>query len=453
MHRQSAPFTNYPTYMAKHPLKTDPPKERAFLVGVDIRSEQSLLEVEDSLEELAMLADTAGMEVVGQVFQRLDKPNSSTLIGKGKLEEVKALADETMADAIIFDNELSPRHQRELEKHIGQKIKLLDRTALILDIFAMRASTREGALQVELAQYEYRLPRLTRMWTHLVRQSGGGGSSSAGSVGVRGPGETQLESDRREINARLAHLRKDLSKVRAHRDRHRQRRKRSETPVVALAGYTNAGKSTLLNAISDADIYIADQLFATLDPTTRRVEFPDGQGVLVTDTVGFIQKLPTALVAAFRATLEEIVEADLILHVADLTHDNAVEHMDAVQQTLDELGVESPKLMVFNKIDLLEDPDLLAAYEAEFPEAVFISAHQKLGLDNLLATIQSRLNMSLANVDVFLPYTEGHLISLMHERGQIDEIEHLETGVHVIGRIPHRLVSRFPKTVVPDDES
>ncbi len=439
--------------MAKHPQKTDPPKERAFLVGVDIRSEHSLLEVEDSLEELAMLADTAGMEVVGQTYQRRDTPNPSILIGKGKLQEVKDLAEDLMADAIIFDNELSPRHQRELEKELGKKIKLLDRTALILDIFAMRASTREGALQVELAQYEYRLPRLTRMWTHLVRQSGGGGSSSAGSVGVRGPGETQLESDRREINARIVQLRRDLEKVRAHRGRHRQRRQRSATPVVALAGYTNAGKSTLLNALTNAEIYIADQLFATLDPTTRRVEFPDGQAVLLTDTVGFIQKLPTALVAAFRATLEEIVEADLILHVADLTHDNVVEHIDAVQQTLDELGSEAPSLMVFNKIDLMEDKSLLDDYIAEFPEAVFISAYQKLGLDSLFETIQSRLNMSLAPIDVFLPYSAGQLISLIHERGQVDEINHLEKGVHVIGRVPQRLVSRFVEGAIKNDES
>ncbi len=440
--------------MAKHPQKTDPPKERAFLVGVDIRTEHSLLEVEDSLEELAMLADTAGMNVVGQTYQRRDTPNPSILIGKGKLQEVKDLAEDLMADAIIFDNELSPRHQRELEKEIGKKIKLLDRTALILDIFAMRASTREGALQVELAQYEYRLPRLTRMWTHLVRQSGGGGSSSAGSVGVRGPGETQLESDRREINARIVQLRRDLEKVRAHRGRHRQRRQRSATPVVALAGYTNAGKSTLLNALTNAEIYIADQLFATLDPTTRRVEFPDGQAVLLTDTVGFIQKLPTALVAAFRATLEEIVEADLILHVADLTHDNVVEHIDAVQQTLDELGSEAPSLMVFNKIDLMEDQSLLDDYISEFPEAVFISAYEKQGLDSLFQTIQARLNMSLEKIDVFLPYSAGQLISLIHERGQVDQIEHLEDGVHVIGRVPQRLVARFLEGAVKrNDES
>ena len=287
-------------------LETESPKEKALLVGVNLRRNEDLLSLEDSLEELELLADTAGVEVVGVETQNLDIPNAKTFIGKGKVEEIKILAGELDADMVIFDNELSPRHQRELESAFGDSVRVIDRTALILDIFAQHAETSEGRFQVELAQYEYRLPRLTRAWTHLARQAGGGGgrAGSVGGVGLRGPGETQLEVDRRLITTRIEYLKGELEKVRAHRMRYRERRKKTKVPVVALVGYTNAGKSTLLNRLSKSDVYVADQLFATLDPTTRRVELPGGQAVLFTDTVGFIQKLPTELVAAFRATLE-----------------------------------------------------------------------------------------------------------------------------------------------------
>ncbi len=278
------------------------------------------------MAELRLLADTAGLNVVGESTQNLDQPHPDTYIGSGKVEEIKALAEETLTDVVIFDTELSPRHQRELEEKFQNRIRVLDRTALILDIFAQHASTREGILQVELAQYEYRLPRLTRAWTHLARQAGGasGRSGSAGGVGLRGPGETQLEVDRREIRTRISSLKAELEKVRAHRSRYRSQRKRSQIPIVALVGYTNAGKSTLLNYLSHSNVYVANQLFATLDPTTRRVQLPDNHWVLFTDTVGFIQKLPTQLIAAFRATLEEITEADLLLHMVDITHPNAL---------------------------------------------------------------------------------------------------------------------------------
>ncbi len=323
----------------KMPEPTRMARERVFLVGTEIHGQQNLLSLDNSLTELALLADTAGLDVVGQATQRLDHPNPQTYIGPGKVEEVQALAEEVQAQVVLFDEELSPRHLRELEKKFGDLVRVLDRTALILDIFAMHTATREGSLQVELAQYEYRLPRLTRAWTHLARQAGGGGgrSGGVGGVGLRGPGETQLEVDKRDIRRRIGHLKDELEKVRTHRQQYRARRQRSRVPVVALVGYTNAGKSTLLNHLAEADVYVADQLFATLDPTTRRVELPGGHLALFTDTVGFIQKLPTALVAAFHATLEEIAEADLLLHVVDVTHQNAHAQAEAVYQTLEEI--------------------------------------------------------------------------------------------------------------------
>jgi len=301
------------------------PRERAFLVGVEIYQQGGFLTLDDSLDELTLLAKTAGIYVVGRTAQKLNKPNPKTFIGSGKVDEVQALAKESSADVVLFDDELSPRHQRELEALFGDDIRVLDRTALILDIFAQHASTREGALQVELAQYEYRLPRLTRAWTHLARQAGGGGgrSGSVGGVGLRGPGETQLEVDRRVIRRRIDVLKREIKKIRAYREQRRIRRKRSRIPIVAIVGYTNAGKSTLLNQIAGAEVLVADQLFATLDPTTRRVELTGGNPILMTDTVGFIQKLPTTLVAAFQATLEEIAEADLLLHILDITHQNS----------------------------------------------------------------------------------------------------------------------------------
>jgi GTP-binding protein HflX len=425
--------------------------DRALLVGVEIFNDKKVLSLENSLAELHRLADTAGFEVVGEVTQKMSHPNPKTFIGTGKVKEVKSIADELLADVILFDGELSPRHQRELEELMRQDTRIIDRTALILDIFAQHANTREGSLQVELAQYEYRLPRLTRAWTHLVRQAGGGGGRTGGTagVGLRGPGETQLEVDRRDIRRRISHLKIELEKVRAHRQRHRSRRKESSIPIVSLVGYTNAGKSTLLNQISDADVYVANKLFATLDPTTRRVELEDGQQILVTDTVGFIQKLPTTLVAAFRATLEEIAEADLLLHIVDVTHPHAMSQAEAVHNTLEIIEAQDiPIIPVLNKIDRLSDPEGAQLALDSFPNAVAISALRGDGIKELLQTIKTRLYESYETVQVEIPYNMGGLISLFHEEGQVDQVENRYEGVLIQGRLPVRHLTRYKPYLV-----
>jgi len=425
---------------------TRPPRERAFMVGIEIYKAENLLPLDASLTELALLADTAGLEVVGEATQKLDHPHPQTFIGPGKVEEVRALAEELRAEVVLFDEELSPRHLRELEKIFTGKVRILDRTALILDIFAQHASTSEGALQVELAQYEYRLPRLTRAWTHLARQAGGGGgrSGSVGGVGLRGPGETQLEVDRREIRRRIDRLKADLEKVRVHRQQYRSRRKQSRIPVVALVGYTNAGKSTLLNKLAASDVYVADQLFATLDPTTRRVELPGGHVALFTDTVGFIQKLPTTLVAAFRATLEEIAEADLLLHVVDITHPHAQAQADAVFQTLSEIEADHiPVLTVLNKVDQMSSPDQAVEAVAAYPNTVAVSALTGFGMDELLRKVGTVLYETYTPIHVFLPFQEGGLISSFHEYGQIEHTENVRGGVRIKGRIPGRLLAGY----------
>lgn len=430
----------------KTPQPTNPPQERAFLVGVELYGQENLLSLEDSLNELALLADTSGLDVVGELTQKLDRPNVKTYIGPGKVDELKSLVEETLAQVVIFDDELSPRHQRELQETLGRNVRVLDRTALILDIFAQHAHTSEGMLQVELAQYEYYLPRLTGQWTHLERQAGGGGgrAGSTGGVGLRGPGETQLEVDKRAIRKRIAQLKKELEKVRAHRMRYRAQRKRSRIPTVALVGYTNAGKSTLLNKITNSDVYVADQLFATLDPTTRRVELPGGYHALFTDTVGFIQKLPTTLIESFHATLEEIVEADLLLHVVDISHPNALNQFEAVQQTLEELGaIHIPIVTALNKVDQLRNPESAGQIVSHIPKAVMISALNGTGLKDLLRLIQEELFETYVPIDVKLPYQQGALISLFHEAGQVERIEHERGGVRMQGRVPGRLLAQF----------
>ncbi len=440
--------------MPKNALPTELPAERAFLVGIEIRGNHALMGVEDSLAELALLADTAGLAVIGETYQKINKPDSNTFIGSGKAEELRDFAEETLSDVVIFDEELSPRHQRELEKLLGENVKVIDRTALILDIFAQHARTREGALQVELAQYEYRLPRLTRQWTHLARQAGGAaGRGGTGGVGLRGPGETQLEADRREITERIVHLKKELEKVRAHRQRYRAKRKRNAVPVVAIVGYTNAGKSTLLNTlIGSEEVLVADQLFATLDPTTRRVRLPNGKGTLFTDTVGFIQKLPTTLVAAFRATLEEVSEADLLLHVLDATHPNALQQAQAVQDTLDELNInDAPVVLALNKLDTLtpaEREALLQRLGLLLGEGLPISAKTGLGVPELLERIGDELYSTLTPIMVIIPYRFGQLISLFHEQAVVEHVDHLPDGVQLEGRVPERVMPRF-KPFVP----
>lgn len=439
---------------------TSPPRERAFLVGVELRSEPSILSMEDSLAELALLAETAELDIVGETTQKLDKPNPETYIGSGKVEELIILAEETLADIVIFDTELSPRHQRELEEKFGDNVRILDRTALILDIFARHADTREGILQVELAYYEYRLPRLTRAWTHLARQAGGGGgrTGSTGGVGLRGPGETQLEVDRREIHKRITHLKEELEKVRAHRHRYREQRKRSNIPTVALVGYTNAGKSTLLNRLARADVYVADQLFATLDPTTRRVELPAGHTALFTDTVGFIQKLPTQLVAAFRATLEEINEADLLLHVLDVTHANALEQWQSVQETLVDIGCQDITMITaLNKIDLVATPTSIDQSLSHMAPTIPISAMTGQGTDDLLRLIESQLFENYTDVTVYIPYRDGQLISLFHEQGKVEAMQPMEQYITIQGMLPVRMMYQFRNYFQPppepDDES
>jgi GTP-binding protein HflX len=369
-----------------------------------------------------------------------------TYIGSGKVEEIHMLVEELKADIVLFDDELSPRHLRELEIVFGNRIRVIDRTALILDIFAQHANTNEGSLQVELAQYEYRLPRLTRAWTHLARQAGGGGgrSGKVGGVGLRGPGETQLEVDRREIRTRIKHLKEQLEKVRTHRQQYRSRRKKALVPVVALVGYTNAGKSTLLNCLSKSDVYVADKLFATLDPTTRRVNLTDNHIALFTDTVGFIQKLPTTLIAAFRATLEEISEADLLLHVIDVTHPQAHEQARAVYQTLTEIGADHiPILTALNKIDNLVDPDHAKDILSDYPSAVAISALTGEGITDLLEKANIFLYEDFIPIQISLPYQEGGLITTFHEQGQVERLENKPGGVEIQGKIPGRLLSYF----------
>ena len=428
------------------PQPTTPPRERAFLVGVELFHQKTPLALEDSLTELALLSDTSGLDVVGELTQKLDRPHVKTYIGPGKVEELKALVEETLSQVVIFDDELSPRHQRELQEILGRNAKVLDRTALILDIFAQHAHTSEGMLQVELAQYEYYLPRLTGQWTHLERQAGGGGgrAGSTGGVGLRGPGETQLEVDKRAIRKRIAHLKKELEKVRAHRSRYRAQRKRSRIPTVALVGYTNAGKSTLMNKIAKSDVLVADQLFATLDPTTRRVELPGGYHALFTDTVGFIQKLPTTLVESFHATLEELIEADLLLHVVDISHPNALNQFEVVQETLDELGAHHiPVITALNKVDRLRDPESAKDIVSHYSKAVTISAAKGTGVKDLLEMVQQELYETYTPISVRLPYQQGALISLFHEAGQIERVEHGRGGVFMQGRIPGRLLAQF----------
>ncbi len=430
-------------------FNTEQRAETAVLVGVEIRDRPGLLPLADSLAELELLADTAGMEVVGTLTQKLDSPHPSTLLGSGKVEELKTLVLELGASAVILDDELSPRQQRELEEAMGIDIKVIDRTALILDIFASHARTREGAVQVELAQYEYRLPRLTNAWTHLARQAGGRAGGASGGVGVRGPGETQLEVDRREIDRRISFLKRELGEIQKQRRQHREQRRKSETPVVALVGYTNAGKSTLLNALTGAEVLAEDRLFATLDPTTRRMLLPSGQPALFTDTVGFIQKLPTMLVAAFRATLEEVTEADILVHVVDASHANMEEQIAAVEEVLEQIGAgDRPIITALNKIDALDRDDAaveqsLADAEADYPNAVLISAQTGEGLDVLASRLDEALRRRMLRIDILVPYAKSELVALVHENGFLELEEHTNEGTHIVGWVPLKLAGRM----------
>jgi GTP-binding protein HflX len=437
--------------------ETRTPRERAFLVGTDLTGGRSAWSAADSLRELELLSDTANLEVVGSTTQRLKQPFPRFYIGPGKVEEVAALKDELQYDVLVFDDELTPSQTRNLEQAL--KTQVIDRTGLILDIFATHARTHEGRIQVELAQYKYLLPRLRRQWLHLERQAGSGGTSAGGVVGLRGPGETQLELDRRLIGQRIALLEKQIEDVHKHRELYRERRRKSGIPVVALVGYTNAGKSSLLNAMSGADVRAEDRLFATLDPTTRQVTLPAGRQILLTDTVGFIQKLPTQLVAAFRATLEEIAEADLLLHVLDITHPNASQQTQTVMDTLKELHADDrPILTVLNKVDQLEgmteaEVGQIAEHMGLPPDYVAVSALRGWGLETLRDRIEEMLGEAMQPVAALIPYKHNDLVAQWHQLGLVEEERYEADGTYIAGRLPPPLLRSVERFRVRDAEA
>jgi len=410
-------------------------RERAVLVGIDRGNDE--WPVEESLAELERLAHTAGTAVLGTVTQRLDRPNPRTFIGTGKAEEVAQLARETQATTVIFDDELSPSQQANLES-ILPDVMALDRTQLILDIFGMHATSREGKLQVELAQLEYLLPRLRGMWSHLDRERLGGGR------GARfGAGESQLEVDRRLARKRISELKRELSAVSDERDLQRKRRARSGVLRVSLVGYTNAGKSTLLNALTDADVLAEDMLFATLDSTTRKMTLPEGREVTITDTVGFIHKLPHGLVEAFKSTLDEVRDADLLLHVVDGSAAQAEAQMRAVEVVLHEIDAHrTPRLLVVNKMDRMSAEDL-AAMKRRHPDAVYVSAVRAEGLDELSNRIAAEASRSSRTLTMLLPYTRGDLVQLAHERTHLVSEHHTAEGTRIVARVPEELMPRF----------
>jgi GTP-binding protein HflX len=411
---------------------------RVFLIGVELKS-RTATDVRESLAELAELAETAGTLIVGEGVQKISVPVAATYIGPGKAEEFAKLCKESGVDTVIFDDELSPAQTRNLEKIFG--VKIMDRTALILEIFGQRARTREGKLQIEHAQLKYLLPRLTRFWSHLSRQRG-----STGSIG--GEGESQLESDRRKISERIEKIASELDKVRSQRETQRAGRQRSEWPLASIVGYTNAGKSTLLNQLTGAAVLAEDKLFATLDPTTRRLKLPTKQNVLLTDTVGFIKKLPHGLVEAFKATLEEVVQADLLLHVVDISHAQAEEQIDAVNTVLMEIGAaEKPVLMVFNKIDQLAG-GIAPLMREKYPHAVSISAKTGEGIAPLLAELGTQLRPIREFLDLRVPQAEAAVIARIHAVGQVVESRYGGKNARFKVRIPPHLLEEFAPFVV-----
>jgi GTP-binding protein HflX len=406
--------------------------ERAVLVGVD--RPHAPIPVAESLAELRGLADTAGLVTVGEVSQVLRRAHPATFVGAGKVQDVHALVGAERADVVVFDDPLTPAQQRNLEKALGCKV--IDRSALILDIFAQRARSLEGKLQVELAQLQYLLPRLTRQWTHLSRQRGGG-------VGTRGPGETQLEVDRRRVRERIAQLRRRLLDVERTRGLHAAERRATPAPTVALVGYTNAGKSTLMNALTRAGVLVEDRLFATLDPTVRRLRLPDGLTVLLADTVGFIHKLPHQLVQAFKSTLEHVRTADLLLHIVDASHSGWLEHMRVTDEVLTEIGAgDVPRIVVMNKMDRVapeEEPT------RRVDDAVRVSAVTGQGLDALGTRIERVLDARLQRVRWELPAARGDLLSLLRRTGRILEESYHDGVVRVTAVVPPNVAGRVLK--------
>lgn len=421
--------------MTRHDLiDLAPPLERAFLIAVETGGDEGW-NAEDSLAELASLADTAGADVVGAEWQRRRHIDPNWYLGKGKAMELRSARQETGFTLLVADDELSPKQQKALEELLS--VKVLDRSGLILDIFAQHAQTHEGRLQVELAQLEYQLPRLTRMWTHLSRTGGG--------IGTRGPGETQLETDRRVIRTRIKKLKERLGAVRQQRETAGRARDRRLVPSVAIVGYTNAGKSSLLNALAGREAARAeDQLFATLDPTSRQVKLGDGQSVVLTDTVGFIHKLPHQLVDAFRATLEEVTRADLLVEVVDGSDAHAREHRLTVAEVLAELGAaDKPRILALNKADLYDATGVLAGDPAPvLGDAVPVSALTGYGLDTLRLRMATVLAGLWEDVDVTLPYTAGELLARVRERGTV-EVTYRDSGVSIVGRVAPSLASEL----------
>jgi GTP-binding protein HflX len=411
---------------------------RAFLIGVELKS-RNAADIRESLAELAELATTAGAEIIGEGVQKLDSPSPATFIGKGKADEFADYCKQNKVDTVIFDDELSPAQNRNLEKIF--ECKIFDRTALILEIFGQRARTREGKLQIEHAQLKYLLPRLTRYWSHLSRQRG-----STGSIG--GEGESQLEADRRKLSERLEKIDSELELVRRQRETQRAGRQRSEWPLASIVGYTNAGKSTLLNKLTGATVLAEDKLFATLDPTTRRLKLPTKQNVLLTDTVGFIKKLPHGLVEAFKATLEEVVQADLLLHVVDISHPQAQEQIDAVNTVLMEIGAaEKPVLMIFNKVDQIVG-SVSAAMREKFPQAVSISAKTGAGIAPLLAELGTQLRPIREFLDLRVPQEKAAVIARLHAVGQVVTSRYTGKHARFKVRIPPHLLDEFAPFIV-----
>lgn len=418
--------------------------ERAILVGIDFKDQDASV-LETSLEELGRLTETAGAQVIATTSQRLDKPNPRTFVGSGKAEEIASLCRSFAADVVIFDDELTPSQQGNLEKIMPSDVKVIDRTALILDIFALHATTKEGRLQVRLAQNQYLLPRLRGMWSHLASNRMGGG------VGSRfGEGESQLEVDRRMVRKRITSIRRELEQVSRMRDTQRAARYGSGVYKVAEAGYTNAGKSSLINRLAGADVLSYDKLFATLDSTTRKLILPEGREVTLTDTVGFIQKLPTTLVEAFKSTLDEIRGADLILHVVDASSPDRELQMGAVDETLQQIGAqEIPRVIVFNKIDLV-GASQRQALAARYPSAVLVSAQTGEGTDELIAAIARAATASETTLAVLVPYAQGSLVSLAHARCTVVAEEFTESGTKLTVRVPSELLVQFEPYTVQD---
>ncbi|GAB2441786.1 GTPase HflX [Nocardia tengchongensis] len=416
--------------------------ERVVLVGV--WTEGTAAQADASMAELAALAETAGSEVLDALIQRRDKPDKSTYIGSGKADELRGMVLEHGADTVVCDGELSPAQLTALEKIV--KVKVIDRTALILDIFAQHATSREGKAQVSLAQMEYMLPRL-RGWGESMSRQAGGRAGSNGGVGLRGPGETKIETDRRRIRERMAKLRREIREMKTARDTKRAKRTSSGIPQVAIVGYTNAGKSSLMNALTDAGILVQDALFATLDPTTRRAALEDGREVVFTDTVGFVRHLPTQLVEAFRSTLEEVTGADLLLHVVDGADPLPDQQIKAVREVIADVLKDTktpppPEFLVVNKIDAL-DPLEVTQLRGWMPDAAFVSARTGEGLDQLRDRLGQILGGLDVEVSVLLPYTRGDLLARIHADGKILSTEHVETGTRVRARVPNSLAGQL----------